>query len=319
MLRWSIGLSYVPSFPTVSIPLQMINSIQGEVRCRLLLRPHYGVTYFTRVPDFSKINCRPPQNKSEGVLRKKSISRLRLAVDWLRLFSEKKFVWQKSSGRGFYFKLNFITVTLSSAQVHSDEFILKHLFSPFLKWLQREGGVKNYVWRCEVQLKRLSASGERCIHFHITTNKFIHWKKIRGKWNDLQARHGYCTDSEDPNSTDVHAIINEGKIVSYISKYMTKISTDASAKVYCKVWGCNHVLSNLKMEIREENHTQFWNHLSHYRQKIATTEERIDYITRYEHHLKGNKNLTGLIERQLLNCYENFVDGDDGVRKYKID
>ena len=151
---------------------------------------------------------------------------------------------------------------------------------------------------------------------HITTNKFIHWRKVQSKWNDLQATHGYCTRSESPNSTDIHAILNEGKIISYISKYMSKVSTDSDLRVYCKVWSCNHCLSNIKIPLREEDSPHFWNHLQHYKQHIATETFQRDFVTMYTHDLRNTTKLTGTIERELLNCYEKFQIGDDGVRKY---
>lgn len=237
----------------------------------------------------------------------------------MRLLSDKKYVWSGKKRKGFWYRLNFITLTLSDIQSHSDEFVLTHMFQPFLKWLQREANVINYVWRVEVQEKRFRKYNHRCIHFHITTNKFIHWKKVRGKWNDIQAHHGYTNYSDDPNSTDVHAVYNEGKLVNYISKYMSKTVTDEKLRVYCKIWGCNHGLSNLKAVIKEEDSTHFWNHLWWYKKHMVTKENRMQYLTQYQHNfLRGGK-MTGIIERELMRCYEQFQMDDDGITKYKVD
>ena len=294
----------------------MINGSQEGIRWRLLVRPSYAVSYAQKFSNTPSNNYQPKKNTAEGVLRKKSIQRLRNCVEWLRLFSEPKYVWQKSKRKGYFFKLNFITLTLSDIQVHEDSYIVRHMLQPFIKWMQREAGVRNYVWRTEVQPKRLKNLNQRCIHFHITTNKFIHWRKIRSKWNDIQARHGYTTDGADENSTDVHAIINEGKIVNYIAKYMTKVDANPLMKVYCKVWGANHSLGNLKAVVKEESHNDFWKILEEYRAVVPSERFEIPYITIYKHRLTTETQLPLKITEELMHARKLFMVGDDGVKKY---
>ena len=86
----------------------MINGSQEGIRWRLLVRPSYAVSYAQKFSNTPSNNYQPKKNTAEGVLRKKSIQRLRNCVEWLRLFSEPKYVWQKSKRKGYFFKLNFI-------------------------------------------------------------------------------------------------------------------------------------------------------------------------------------------------------------------
>src|SRR5438552_841266 len=135
------------------------------------IKPHSSV-------EFSKVwradglpmnyNLFTEKNTSKGYLSITSVSKLRAALNWMMLFSEKKFVYNKEQKKGYHFKLNFITLTLSDIQFHPDRFIKRKMLDPFLKWLVRVHNCKNYVWKAETQ-----DNGN--IHFHITTNKFIHW------------------------------------------------------------------------------------------------------------------------------------------------
>ena len=109
---------------------------------------------------------------------------------------------------------------------------------------------------------------ERCIHFHITTHKFVHYKKLRAKWDALQLKHGYISAGDDPNSTDVHSVINEKEISYYMAKYISKTPDKKDYpnellcdyyKLFpqCKVWGCSRALSNINISLSEENFESF--------------------------------------------------------------
>jgi hypothetical protein len=166
-------------------------------------------------------------------------------MKWLLLFSHAKRVYSKATKKSYWFKINFITLTLSHAQMHSDEYIKRHMLYPFLRWMARSHNAKLYLWKAEAQ-----KNGN--IHFHITTNTFIHWKSIRRKWNSIQSKHGYqkvWTDGNihpDPNSTDVHAVIREEQVANYMVKYMLKNQTDRRL-ITGRLWACSPELSNLKI------------------------------------------------------------------------
>jgi hypothetical protein len=157
------------------------------------------------------------------------------------------------------YKFTFITLTLPSAQQHTDEDIKSYYFNHFLTVLRRDYGVKKYIWKAEKQKNKN-------IHFHIIADKFIDWREIRNRWNKIinkpyKGKPGYVdvysqrmqeyyadgfrismnandkrTTNEqvkaykagkacnwtDPNSTDIHALYNVGNVKAYVQKYVSK-------------------------------------------------------------------------------------------------
>jgi len=161
---------------------------------RLSIKPFYSFAFSRDISSRVNFSTRPTQNINTGKLSYKSTTRIRNAMNWMLLFAQEKTVYSIKKKKAFKFRISFITLTLSTAQQHSDTYILHKLLFPFLKYLERKHEVTAYIWRAEIQGKRLKQRGERCIHFHITTDKFIHWRQIRNKWNALQ-----CTEYRKHN------------------------------------------------------------------------------------------------------------------------
>lgn len=151
----------------------------------------------------------------------KANRRVRLAIDWMCLMAKNKHVESDRTRAAFTFKLNFITLTLSSKQIHSDNEIKSTLLNQFLIELRQSYSCKYYLWRAESQ-----RNGR--IHFHIVTDVFVPWRALRTKWNRIQNKLGYVdrytsrTGKSDPNSTDVHAIKHIKNLPAYLSKYCAK-------------------------------------------------------------------------------------------------
>jgi hypothetical protein len=96
----------------------------------------------------------------------------------------------------------FVTLTLPSAQVHTDNTIKEKVLNPFIKWItanssetykqgpkkgQKKGfGVSIYFWRAEPQ-KNTN------LHFHIIADKYVPWEAIREKWNHYCENLGYVS------------------------------------------------------------------------------------------------------------------------------
>lgn len=197
------------------------------------------------------------------------------AIDYIIFLSKPKKLPNTTHGKNFTFKLNFITLTLSSPQVHTDQEIKSLLLNQFFIEMSRRWKVPCYIWRAEKQ-----ANGN--IHFHIITGKFIPWSELRNVWNRIQQKLGYVTryrdnrlnwhregfrydpskkaawtyakqlkaykdgirtDWDNPNSTDVHSIQHIGNIKAYFIKYLTK--SDTSQELAGRLWGCSVNLSHL--------------------------------------------------------------------------
>lgn len=229
-------------------------------------------------------------NVSQGLFSQKSRSRLRTAIDWLIFSSKYKTVYVKKTASLFRYKVNFITLTLPSAQIHSDSLIVKKIFSPFMEaWQKRAKGLL-YVYKAEKQ-----DNGN--LHFHVIANTFFHYKKLRNKWNKAVEKLGYISRSKvlDPNSTDVHALSNKGDLSLYLTSYFAKKDIykkplkryfkrfrsaladqsrvvchlpkkyflNIKPRVSCALWGASKALLNINPTEQDHPQTKEWKTL-HY-------------------------------------------------------
>jgi hypothetical protein len=254
------------------------------------------------LPGFPAETSRVPENLKKnahnGVLSKMAVKKIRRAIDYTVYLSKPMTRKIDHRNKRYDFTLNFITCTLSSTQIHSDLEIKKHIFQPLLNYFRQHYHVKNYVWVIEKQ-----KNGNT--HFHIVTDRWIPHNELRNKWNEYQQSLGYVTryglaqrawhadgfrvrpellkkwsfsqqytawlsgcrsDWTNPNSTDVHSLINIGNVRCYITKYVTKnqakdIKTTAFTPhniesvldeteyyktITGRIWGCNEELSNVQ-------------------------------------------------------------------------
>lgn len=198
------------------------------------------------------------------------------AVDYLLLMASDKKVPSKLHGKVFKFRICFVTLTLPSKQIHSDNDIKTQCLNQFLVEARKKWHVANYIWRAE---KQMNGS----IHFHILLDKFIPWSELRDVWNRIVNKLGYveryrdamrafhsegfkvreqllktwdyesqvkayksgkANDWNSPNSTDIHSIKNVQDVRKYVLKYSTK--DDVHGIIKGRIWGCNEDLSNIK-------------------------------------------------------------------------
>ena len=163
----------------------------------------------------------PERNRSDGLLSDKAQRKISQSIDWMLELAEDKELFPDDPKNDLLFKLNLVTLTLSSKQVHDDNTIKQELLQPFLDTLRKTWNCNIYFWRAESQ-----QNGN--IHFHIITDVYIAWWKIRKRWNAIQNRLGYVDrwvsedDQKDPNSTDVHSIEKVENLGAYLSKYCSK-------------------------------------------------------------------------------------------------
>lgn len=198
---------------------------------------------------------KPPRFKEHsGIISPKAKRRMLKAIDWLLMLSENKTVHSPSTKKKFKFKVSFITLTLASEQVHSDNEIKKELLNQFLIEARKKWSVDKYVWRAEKQ-------NNGNIHFHIVVDKFIQYDRLRKVWNRIQNKLGYVDRYADnqkafhsdgfkfqkkfaknwsyakqkkayhegmacnwinPNSTDIHSVAKVKNLANYIGKYCSK-------------------------------------------------------------------------------------------------
>lgn len=253
-------------------------------------KPHCAIG-FTMCINQQKQARRPLINDAVGKLSRKARAKMVNAINWMVYLSQNQKYYSKKTKQMHALKLNFITLTLCAEQFHSDEYIKKHMLEPFLKWIKRKGN-KLYVWRAETQ-----ANGN--LHFHITSNKYIHYTSIRNKWNSLLQKHGYMkkflekNGHQDPNSTDVKGVKNAYKMAAYMVKYMSK-KTEGRREVTCKVWSCSTALMNKRRSVTELD--DYFNKFSKYLQEHSEQKQMEGY-TLFFYDSVNTRNI--LLEEQL--------------------
>ena len=232
-------------------------------------RRHVPLDPYIDQSDQNSITEQPTQFKDNyhqgriSIIAKRKISR---SLSYLIHMAKPKPIHKPYHGRNFTFKVNFITLTLSSKQVHSDQEIKAELLNQFIIEMRKRWNVKDYVWRAEKQ-----ENGN--IHFHIATGNFIPWNELRNVWNRIQQKLGYVTRYrenrlewhkhgfnydprhekkwpyekqlkayktgeqtgwDNPNSVDIHSLQHVGNIKAYFIKYMAKNEefTDEQKKMF---------------------------------------------------------------------------------------
>jgi hypothetical protein len=215
-------------------------------------------------------------NSHNGEISKVALRKITRAINYLTFLVPKRRYYTTADARSGTYFLSFITLTLSSNQIHSDHEIKRSILEPFLNDCRKKFKVRNYLWRAERQ-----ENGN--IHFHIIADRFIWWNDLRNSWNYFQERLGYVTryrlamrafhksgfrprkdlqnkwpihsqyaawragvrsDWNSPNSSDVHSLKSINNVRSYLVKYITK--TDQASVIAGRLWGCSYTLTNLK-------------------------------------------------------------------------
>jgi hypothetical protein len=191
-------------------------------------------SYLVSIPEFYREGGNHPSleflknqenlkdNSQNGKLSRKAITGLKNSINWLCIAAKKKRVYDRQKQREFNFKVNFVTLTLPDTKnpINSQE-LQKNLLNPFLVYMRKYHGLRNYVWRLEFQ-----ANGK--LHVHISADTFLHYRTVRDAWNRLLHKNGYLDlfiEKEghgDPNSTDVHSTRKVNNMAAYLAKYMSK-------------------------------------------------------------------------------------------------
>lgn len=184
-------------------------------------------TYYRRADGFhstkrfddNKVNLK--HNKHNGELSDKAVKRIKNAIEWLLIRSSPQRVYNRQQDKVFFFRLNFITLTLPSKQIHSDKEITARCLGNFLNVLRNTHGVTDYLWKAETQ-----SNGN--IHFHVTTNTFIHWQAVRQAWVNSVELLGYVSAFQkkfhhrNPPCTEIRKVKHIRRLAAYLSKYMAK-------------------------------------------------------------------------------------------------
>jgi len=194
---------------------------------------------------FSKSKFQSEKLSYKGEINNKSKSKIIRCVNVLYDISSEKKFYNKAQKKYNRFKLNFITLTLSAAQMGvKDEIIKKECLEWWLSLARRKFGMKHYIWKAERQ-----KNGN--LHFHITTNIFIGVQELRDSWNNAQDRIGFLDlfenkwNHRNPNSTDIKIVRNSKDLGIYIAKYISK-EIGKENRISGKLWDCSESLKRVK-------------------------------------------------------------------------
>lgn len=212
--------------------------------------------------------------------------KIRDSASLLAQLSPPRTVYTPSKKPIYNFRNSFITLTLPTKQRHTDQ-VLKGALNNFLVNLRSVYGLKNYIWKAELQVNEN-------IHFHIITDIYIPHQAIRYYWNkaldllgyiseykakfeDLSLQeyaklrgipvskalngflYGQKTKWESPGSENVQSVRSIAELSHYISKYVTKSLKDEEdlrtedvdrIKNFGRVWARSHSLSKIKFTSR---------------------------------------------------------------------
>lgn len=167
--------------------------------------------------------------------------RLTKAIEHLVMLTEKeRKVYNPKSGNAFKFRLSFLTLTISQSKFVNGKTAHKLLLEPFLRWMRETHGCKLYIWKAELQQR-----GQ--LHYHITSDAFIHYQSVRTKWNELQKEAGFLNEhferygNYSPPSTQIKSVRKIKNMGHYLVKEIAK-SFQNDASIEGKVWDCCKIL-----------------------------------------------------------------------------
>jgi len=199
-----------------------------------------------------RVICSNKRKRNE--MSKKAMKRIRNSANNLLYLSKKRAIKIDGTVKCSSFRGAFITLKLPSKQMHPHSVITKQCLNQFLVQLRKSYGLKNYIWKAEIQ-----SNGN--IHYHLLIDQYVNYMAIRKYWNSAIQKLGYVTayrnlrrnltleeyqyyrnlegfkDSEkiykaweygqktdwkSPNSTDVKLVRNPEGMSAYISKYLSK-------------------------------------------------------------------------------------------------
>lgn len=200
---------------------------------------------------------------------------------WLLAMEQNQTKFPKGSRKGHM--PTFATLTLPSKQqdAHDDNLTKRKFLSRLIEQLKTNFKVVCVLWRAEPQ-----DNGN--IHFHLVVDRFIPHQLLRTYWNKIMADHGYieayranqlafhregfqlgpvskkrtiekqkaayevgmATNWSNPNTTDIHKIINVDNLSGYLVKYLCKSGGpekgQEARRIDGRIWGCSDQLRELK-------------------------------------------------------------------------
>lgn len=157
-------------------------------------------------------------------------------IDYMNVKNQKSSKSQKN-------QIVLITLTLSSKQQHTDQYIKREMLNRFIIQMMRKLPFVNYLWKAEAQ-----QNGN--IHFHILIDKYFNKEDLQMLWNQIQIDNEYhpptilSKENLGLPSTRIEALYNKDDSVAYVAKYIQK--NEGKKLINGRLWGCSRYLSKLE-------------------------------------------------------------------------
>lgn len=158
---------------------------------------------------------------------------MKRALRWLIACSEVKKIFEKRFNKVVNWKVNHCVLTFHENL--KDDYLARKILSSWLEVAKYRWKLKQYVWKAEPQARG-------AIHFHLSSNVYMPHAEVRYTWNRALRKH-HLNNIED-NSIDVHAVVDETKMVEYFADYLTdKEKHEGRRKIKGKLWSSSHDLA----------------------------------------------------------------------------
>ncbi len=235
-------------------------------------------------------------------------------------------------------KLTFLTLTLSSPQIHTDNEVKRNMLNEMIINLKRHFNITYYFWRAEPQ-----QNGR--IHFHIVADSYMEYYRVREMWNYIQEKNGYLKEFEkkynhkNPNSTDVRIVNSDENFANYLIDYITK--KNDRRKIEGRIWGMSDKLRDIdvfstainykmtdvlnelidKKEVEVINSEHFTMLIFKYDSGYRKIEHALGdelknyYIELYEYLYCGQKHPFRVEVSDEINRYDVFLNGFESYRE----
>ena len=226
--------------------------------------------------------------KNPFVISKSSKKKMLRSINSMYMLSVPRTIAMKNKKFIYNYRMSFITLTLPSKQQHSDVEIKKRCLNQFLVELRKAYGIKNYLWKAELQKNNN-------IHFHLLVDQYIDFQALRRRWNrilnkleyvdhyrtrmaamslseyhTMRCKYGkqdfsnsaaaYAAGNKsnwsNPNTVDVKSVYSKNELAIYLSKYICKnaaadgISETEKTRqlAFGRAWFRSYSLSSLKYQ-----------------------------------------------------------------------
>lgn len=226
--------------------------------------------------DAPALRCFVLLGEPTGKISDVGMRKIRDSIQWMFAAAETKLVWESKYKRMVPWRINFCTLTIKKGMAELNaagwtDVRLKGLLNGWLTMAKSRFGLKTYIWKAETQKRGV-------LHFHLTTDCYMHYAAVRTSWNRILTKSGLSQD--EANSTDIHAVDDEQRAQEYLIKYFYK--EEAKRRIVNgRLWARSNNLARLKcfVQMPEDEITEFCNDIK--TDVYCASEGLYDYASVY--------------------------------------